>query len=157
VPFPSGKICTVASWTDMRRSPAHNVLRARCARSVAKFRRMIEAVTAELPNFQVVATTLREVSSASINDWCAVAWSGETGFVEATLRQNVEIFDRMGGGDRFASGLIYGLLPGYGLPLATEYGAAHGALAMSTPGDTSMASLHDVENLVKGGGAHVVR
>jgi 2-dehydro-3-deoxygluconokinase len=124
---------------------------------VANFRRMIGAVTEEFTNFQVVATTLRTVKSATVNDWGAVAWSGKTGFVEATLRQNVEILDRVGGGDSFASGLIFGLLSGYDLALAIEYGAAHGALAMTTPGDTSMASLNEVENLVKGGGARVVR
>jgi 2-dehydro-3-deoxygluconokinase len=124
---------------------------------VANFRRMIDAVTKEFTNFEVVATTLRTVRTATRNDWGAVAWSGKTGFVEATLRQNVEILDRVGGGDSFASGLIYGLLSGYELGLAIEYGAAHGALAMTTPGDTSMASLKEVESLVKGGGARVVR
>jgi 2-dehydro-3-deoxygluconokinase len=123
----------------------------------ANFRRMITEVTKEFTNFKVVATTLRTVRTATINDWGAVAWSAETGFVEATLRQGVEIFDRVGGGDSFASGLIYGLLKGYDLALAVEYGAAHGALAMTTPGDTSMASLKEVENLVKGGGARVQR
>jgi 2-dehydro-3-deoxygluconokinase len=123
----------------------------------ANFRRMIAEVTKEFTNFKVVATTLRTVRTATINDWGAVAWSAETGFVEATLRQGLEIFDRVGGGDSFASGLIYGLLKGYDLALAVEYGAAHGALAMTTPGDTSMASLKEVENLVKGGGARVQR
>jgi len=124
---------------------------------VANFRRMIDAVTKEFTNFEIVATTLRSVRTATLNDWGAVAWSGKTGFVEATLRQNVEILDRVGGGDSFASGLIYGLLAGYELGLAIEYGAAHGALAMTTPGDTSMASRTEVESLVKGGGARVVR
>lgn len=123
----------------------------------ANFRRMITEVTKEFTNFQVVATTLRTVRTATVNDWGAVAWSSKSGFVEATLRQGVEIFDRVGGGDSFASGLIYGLLRGYDLALAIEYGAAHGALAMTTPGDTSMASLKEVENLVKGGGARVQR
>jgi len=123
----------------------------------ANFRRMIAEVTKEFTNFKVVATTLRTVRTATVNDWGAVAWSAETGFVEATLRRGVEIFDRVGGGDSFASGLIYGLLQGYDLSLAVEYGAAHGALAMTTPGDTSMASLKEVENLVKGGTARVQR
>jgi 2-dehydro-3-deoxygluconokinase len=124
---------------------------------VVNFKRMIQAVTKEFTNFQVIATTLRTVKTATLNDWGAVAWSRKTGFVEATLRQNVEILDRVGGGDSFASGLIYGLLSGYDLSLAIEYGAAHGALAMTTPGDTSMASIKEVEHLVKGGGARVVR
>jgi 2-dehydro-3-deoxygluconokinase len=123
----------------------------------ANFRRMIEAVTAEFTNFQVVATTLRTVRTATVNDWGAIAWSARTGFVEATHRPGVEILDRVGGGDSFASGLIYGLLAGYGLDVAVEYGAAHGALAMTTAGDTSMASLKEVESLVKGGGARVQR
>ena len=123
----------------------------------ANFRRMIDTATKQFPNFQVVATTLRTVRTATLNDWGAVAWSGSTGFVEATLRRGVEIFDRVGGGDSFASGLIYGLLQGYDLTLAVEYGAAHGALAMTTPGDTSMASLKEVESLVNGGGARVQR
>jgi len=123
----------------------------------ANFRRMIAEVTKEFPNFKVVATTLRTVRTATINDWGAVAWSAQTGFVEATLRRGVEIYDRVGGGDSFASGLIYGLLQGYDLSLAVEYGAAHGVLAMTTPGDTSMASLKEVESLVKGGTARVQR
>lgn len=124
---------------------------------VANFQRMIQAATEAFANFQVVATTLRTVKSASINSWGAVAWSRDTGFAEATLRPDLEILDRVGGGDSFASGLIYGLLSGYDLALAIEYGAAHGALAMTTPGDTSMASLKEVESLVRGGGARVVR
>jgi 2-dehydro-3-deoxygluconokinase len=123
----------------------------------ANFRRMIEAVTEQFTNFAVVATTLRTVRSATINDWGAVAWSAPTGFVAATHRRSMEILDRVGGGDSFASGLIYGLLSGYGLDLAVEYGAAHGALAMTTPGDTSMASRQEVESLVQGGGARVQR
>jgi 2-dehydro-3-deoxygluconokinase len=121
------------------------------------FKRMITEVTKEYDNFEVVATTLRTVRSATVNDWGAVAWSRSEGFAEATHREGLEILDRVGGGDSFASGLIYGLLTGRDLRTAVEYGAAHGALAMTTPGDTSMASLKEVENLVKGGGARVAR
>jgi 2-dehydro-3-deoxygluconokinase len=124
---------------------------------VANFRRMIEEVTREYGNFQVVATTLRTVRSATVNDWGAVAWSAKEGFVEATHRPGLQILDRVGGGDSFASGLIYGLLTFDDLHRAVEYGAAHGALAMTTPGDTSMASLKEVEALVRGGGARVQR
>jgi 2-dehydro-3-deoxygluconokinase len=124
---------------------------------VANFRRMIEEVTKEYANFQVVATTLRAVRSATVNDWGAVAWSPPTGFVEATHRAELEILDRVGGGDSFASGLIYGLMTFGDLRTAVEYGAAHGALAMTTPGDTSMATLKEVEALVRGAGARVQR
>jgi 2-dehydro-3-deoxygluconokinase len=120
------------------------------------FKAMIGAVTKEYDNFQVVATTLRAVRSATVNDWGAVAW-GDGSFVEATHRPGLEILDRVGGGDSFASGLIYGLLTGRDLATAVEYGAAHGALAMTTPGDTSMASLAEVEALMRGAGARVQR
>lgn len=123
----------------------------------ANFRRMIEAVVKEYDNFKVVATTLRTVRTATINDWGAIAWSAASGFVEATHRPGLEILDRVGGGDSFASGLIYGLLELGDLSMAVEYGAAHGALAMTTPGDTSMASLKEVESLVRGAGARVQR
>jgi len=123
----------------------------------ASFRAMIERASAEFPNFAVVATTLRGVRSATVNDWSAIAWSRDEGFVEATPRPGLEILDRVGGGDSFASGLIYGLLDQPSLQLAVEYGAAHGALAMTTPGDTSTATLAEVEALVKGAGARVKR
>ena len=122
----------------------------------ANFKRMIETVTAEYTNFRVVATTLRTVRSATVNDWGAVAWA-DGGFVEATHRTGLSILDRVGGGDSFASGLIYGLLTGADLQAAVEYGAAHGALAMTTPGDTSMATKREVEALMRGAGARVAR
>jgi 2-dehydro-3-deoxygluconokinase len=117
---------------------------------------MISQVTAEF-GFAVVATTLRSVVSASVNDWGAIAWSAHSGFVEAKHRPSLEIYDRVGGGDSFASGLIYGLLTSGDLQTAVEYGTAHGALAMTTPGDTSMASLAEVEALAAGAGARVQR
>jgi 2-dehydro-3-deoxygluconokinase len=120
------------------------------------FKKMIGEVTKEFPNFKVIATTLRTVKSASVNDWGAVAW-GDGKFFESAMRRGLEIYDRVGGGDSFASGLVYGLLEKGDLAQAVEYGAAHGALAMTTPGDTSMASLSEVESLVKGGGARVQR
>ena len=121
------------------------------------FRAMIERAAAEFPNFAVVATTLRTVRSATVNDWSAIAWSRETGFAEATPRPGLEILDRVGGGDSFASGLIYGLLELGDLGRAVEYGAAHGALAMTTPGDTSTATLAEVEELVRGASARIQR
>lgn len=121
------------------------------------FRRMIEKVTEDYPNFEIVATTLRGVKTASINDWGAIGWSRESGFVEVETRDSLEILDRVGGGDSFASGLIYGLLQNLDFRTSMEYGAAHGALAMTTPGDTSMASLNEVEALVRGASARVDR
>ncbi len=123
----------------------------------AAFTRMITAATTEFPSWSVVATTLRGVHSATINDWGAIAWSRPDGFVQATDRPGLEILDRVGGGDSFASGLLFGLLSGLGLQEAVEYGAAHGALAMTTPGDTSMATLAEVRRLVEGAGARVQR
>jgi len=124
---------------------------------VSGFRTMIEAVTDAYPSLSAVATTLRTVRTATLNDWSAVGWSRAEGFAEATARREVEILDRVGGGDSFASGLIYGLLTGRSLAESLEYGAGHGALAMTTPGDTSMATLADVEALVGGRGARVQR
>jgi 2-dehydro-3-deoxygluconokinase len=122
----------------------------------SNFRRMIEQAVKAFPNFKVVATTLRNAKTATINDWGAVCYSaGE--FYQAPLRENLEIFDRIGGGDSFASGLIYGLMMGKGPQWAIECGAAHGALAMTTPGDTTMATLAEVERVMKGGSARVAR
>lgn len=121
------------------------------------FGAMIATAVAVFPNFRVVATTLRTVRTATVNDWGAVAWSAEDGLVEATRRDGLEILDRVGGGDSFASGLIYGLLEGESLRTAVEYGAAHGALAMTTPGDTTMATRAEVLKLAAGGGARVDR
>jgi len=122
----------------------------------SNFKKMIEKVVKEYPNFKVVATTLRTVKTATINSWGAICWA-DGNFYEATLREDLEIYDRVGGGDSFASGLIYGLMTKGDPAIAVEYGAAHGALAMTTPGDTSMASLDEVEKIMKGGSARVVR
>ncbi len=123
----------------------------------AAFRAMIGQVRQRFSHVQVVATTLRQVRTATVNDWGAIAWSAADGFVEARPRPGLEILDRVGGGDSFASGLIYGLLTGRDLAAAVEYGAAHGALAMTTPGDTSMATLAEVEALMRGRSARVQR
>lgn len=122
----------------------------------ANFKKMIARVCEMYPNFKAVATTLRNAKTASVNDWGAILWTdGE--FYQAPLRENLEIFDRVGGGDSFASGLAYGFLAGKTPQQAVEYGAAHGALAMTTPGDTTMASLKEVEAAMKGKGARVIR
>ena len=123
---------------------------------VENFRRMIERVAGEFPNFKVVATTLRNARTATINDWGAVCYAGGELF-QAPVREGLEILDRIGGGDSFASGLIYGFLTGRGPQWAVECGAAHGALAMTTPGDTTMATLAEVERVMKGGTARVAR
>lgn len=120
------------------------------------FKQMISQAVAAFPNFKVVATTLRTVKSASVNDWGAICWAGGR-FCEAELRKDLWILDRVGGGDSFASGLIYGFLKFNDAQPAVDYGAAHGALAMTTPGDTSMATLKEVEALVGGGSARVQR
>ncbi len=120
------------------------------------FRHMIETAVKEFPNFKVVATTLRNAKTATLNDWGAVCYA-EGRLYQARSREGLEIFDRVGGGDSFASGLIYGLLVGKGLQWAVECGAAHGALAMTTPGDTTMVTLAEVERVMKGGGARVSR
>jgi 2-dehydro-3-deoxygluconokinase len=121
-----------------------------------KFKAMMKRVGAEFPKFKAVATTLRDVHSATSNDWGAVLYYGDE-FYEATNREKLEILDRVGGGDSFASGLIYGFLAEKDPAECVEYGAAHGALAMTTPGDTSMASRAEVEKLVGGGSARVER
>lgn len=121
------------------------------------FRAMIAEVAQAFDNFKVITATLRTVTTASLNDWSALAWSQADGIVQAAERHDVEILDRVGGGDSFASGLIYGLMAGETLQNAVELGAAHGVLAMTTPGDASMASLEDVRHLARGGTARVDR
>jgi 2-dehydro-3-deoxygluconokinase len=120
------------------------------------FRAMIETAVKEFPNFKVAATTLRRVISATKNDWSAILWH-DGKFHESRKYPELEILDRVGGGDSFASGLTFGFLSSNDAQAAVDYGAAHGALASTTPGDTSMATQKEVENLIKGGSARVVR
>ena len=120
------------------------------------FARMIETAVAAFPNFKGVATTLRNATTATVNDWGAVLWHDGT-LHQAPTRERLEILDRVGGGDSFASGVVYGFLAGKGAQWAVECGAAHGALAMTTAGDTTMASLSEVERVMKGGTARVQR
>jgi len=122
----------------------------------ANFKKMIAKAVQEFPNFKVVATTLRNARTATKNDWGAVLCA-DGQFYDATLRQDLEILDRVGGGDSFASGLIYALMEGKPPNEAVNYGAAHGILAMTTAGDTTTASLKEVERIVKGGSARIVR
>ncbi len=120
------------------------------------FKKMIAKAVAEYPNFKVAATTLRKVITATVNDWSAICYT-EGKFYESRKYPALEILDRVGGGDSFAGGLAYGFMKAGDPQKAVDYGAAHGALAMTTPGDTSMASLKEVEKVMGGGGARVVR
>ena len=120
------------------------------------FKRMIETVVQEFPNLALIATTLRHAKSATLNDWGAMCYyDGE--FYQARVRENLEIYDRVGGGDSFASGLIYGMLSGKEPQWAVDCGAAHGALAMTTPGDTTMATLDEVLQAMKSETARIAR
>jgi 2-dehydro-3-deoxygluconokinase len=101
--------------------------------------------------------TLRTAHTASRNDWGAIACDGDGKFYEVAARNDLEIYDRVGGGDSFASGLLYGLLTGQNVQWSLECGAAHGALAMTTPGDTSMATVQDVLQVMRGQSARIAR
>lgn len=120
------------------------------------YKKMINEAAKTYPNFKVVATTLRTVKTATVNDWSALCWA-EGEIFKAKDYAGLEIMDRVGGGDSFASGLIYGLMTTGNAELAVNYGAAHGALAMTTPGDTTMASKEEVEAIMGGAGARVKR
>jgi 2-dehydro-3-deoxygluconokinase len=122
----------------------------------SNFKKMILEAVRQFPNFQAVATTLRNAKTATVNDWGAILYT-DGQFHEAALRENLEIYDRVGGGDSFASGLIYGLMEGKSPQEAVNYGAAHGALAMTTAGDTTTASVAEVEKVMKGANARVDR
>jgi 2-dehydro-3-deoxygluconokinase len=120
------------------------------------FQRMIETAVAAYPNFKVAATTLRRVITATKNDWSAILWH-DGKFHESRKYPELEILDRVGGGDSFASGVQFGFMEFNDAQKAVEYGAAHGALASTTAGDTSMATRKEVEKQISGGGARVVR
>jgi 2-dehydro-3-deoxygluconokinase len=123
---------------------------------VEAYKRMVESVSKVYPNFKVIASTLRTVKTATVNDWSAICWMDGEVYQGMNL-EGLEILDRVGGGDSFASGLIFGLLNEKDAVTALNYGICHGALAMTTPGDTSMASQKEVEALMKGAGARVQR
>ncbi|MFE2424150.1 sugar kinase [Streptomyces hokutonensis] len=117
----------------------------------------LTTIASQLPQAAVLATTLRTVPSAGVNDWTSLAWSRETGLVSGPVMPGLHVLDRIGSGDGFAAGLIHGLLTGHSLERALAYGTAHGALVMTTPGDVSMATLTEVEALITGATAHVRR
>jgi 2-dehydro-3-deoxygluconokinase len=121
----------------------------------ASYEAMLHRVTALYPNLKLIATTLRTAHTATRNDWGAIALY--EGKIVHVPQRPLEIMDRVGGGDSFASGLIYGLLAGKGAEWAVQCGVAHGALAMTTPGDTSMATLSEVEAAMRGGSARIAR
>jgi 2-dehydro-3-deoxygluconokinase len=122
----------------------------------AGFKEMIEKVAQDFPQLSVIATTLRNAKSATLNDWGAMCYCNGT-FYQARVRENLEIYDRVGGGDSFASGLIYGFLSGKEPQWSVDCGAAHGALAMTTPGDTTMATLEEVLQAMKAQTARIAR
>jgi 2-dehydro-3-deoxygluconokinase len=120
------------------------------------FMAMIETAVKAFPDFKVAATTLRGVKTATVNDWSAILWH-DGKFHESRKYPDLEIMDRVGGGDSFASGVQFGFMEHNDAQQAVEYGAAHGALASTTPGDTSMVTRKEVEKVIGGGGARVVR
>jgi 2-dehydro-3-deoxygluconokinase len=122
----------------------------------AGFKEMIERVVQDFPQLFVIATTLRNAKSATVNDWGAMCYY-DGAFYQARVRENLEIYDRVGGGDSFASGLIYGFLSGKEPQWSVDCGAAHGALAMTTPGDTTMATLEEVLQAMKSQTARIAR
>jgi 2-dehydro-3-deoxygluconokinase len=119
------------------------------------FLAMIDRVIARYPQIKVVATTLREVHSTNRHKWCAVAWIGGQAHVAPTCE--LDVYDRVGGGDGFASGLFYGLMTGETPEEALKLGWAHGALVTTFPGDTTMATLEHVRAFAKGGSARIQR
>lgn len=121
----------------------------------AAFREMIGQVVTKYPNLSTVATTLRTARTASVNGWGAICY--HQGKFYEVPQADVEILDRVGGGDSFASGFLYGLLNNEGPQRALEFGVAHGALAMSTPGDTTMARLPEVLRYMEGASARIDR
>jgi 2-dehydro-3-deoxygluconokinase len=122
---------------------------------IAGYEEMLREVAGLYPNLKLIASTLRSVHSATSNAWGAIALYEDK--IVHVPQRDIDIFDRVGGGDSFASGLIYGLLAGKGIEWAVRCGVAHGALAMTTPGDTSMATLSEVERIIKGGSARIAR
>jgi 2-dehydro-3-deoxygluconokinase len=123
---------------------------------IERFRRLMSQIMHDYPGIKIISSTLRNSKSATVNDWGAICFVND-GIFKATPMENLEILDRVGGGDGFASGFIYGMMQYDDPQKAVEYGAAHGALTMTTPGDNSMASLSEVENLINGTGSKIVR
>lgn len=123
---------------------------------VEGYKQMVEQVVSTYPHIRIVGTTLREVVSGLLNNWSAILYC-DGDFQESTRYENLEIEDRVGGGDGFCSGMIYGLLNDLGIQECVEMGAAHGALLQSTRGDTNMVTLDEVKHVMKGGTARIKR
>jgi 2-dehydro-3-deoxygluconokinase len=121
----------------------------------ASYEKMLREVAAAYPNLKLIATTLRTAHTASRNAWGAIALYQDE--IVHVAQRDIDILDRVGGGDSFASGLIYGMLAGKSVEWAVRCGVAHGALAMTTPGDTSMATRAEVERVMKGSSARIER
>ena len=122
---------------------------------IASYEKMLREVAAKYPNLKLIATTLRTAHTASRNAWGAIALSGDE--IVYVPQREIDILDRVGGGDSFASGLIYGRIAGKPVEWSVRCGVAHGALAMTTPGDTSMATLKEVERVMQGSSARIER
>jgi 2-dehydro-3-deoxygluconokinase len=122
---------------------------------IAGYEEMLREVASIYPNLKCIASTLRTAQTACRNAWGAIALFEDK--IVHVPQRDIDIFDRVGGGDSFASGLIYGLLAGKPIEWAVRCGVAHGALAMTTPGDTSMATVAEVERIIKGGSARIAR
>lgn len=120
------------------------------------YKTLLARVMSQYPNLEIVGTTLREAHTATVNDWSAACHT-TSGFHVGPKMERLEVYDRIGGGDSFASGFFYGLMTGADIDEALAYGVAHGALAMSTPGDTSMATLAEVRRVMAGGAARIAR
>jgi len=123
---------------------------------VENYKRMVERVVKAHPNVQAVCTTLREVKSGLINNWGGILWC-EGQFYEARPFKDLEIEDRVGGGDGFSSGIAYGFLTGMKPQEIVNFGAAHGALLQTTRGDTSQITLDEVLHVMRGGSARIQR
>lgn len=134
----------------------HGVDESYSSLDISSYASMLESVANDFPNLSAVATSLRTVRSATVNDWSGICFIGGE-VIKARTYEGLQILDRIGGGDSFASGFIFGLQTGLAIDDSLEYGVAHGALAMTTPGDTSMATLAEVKRLVAGRGARVRR
>ncbi|HEX2971565.1 MAG TPA: PfkB family carbohydrate kinase [Tepidisphaeraceae bacterium] len=122
----------------------------------AAFKKMVGRLVKDYPNIKIVGTTLRAVRTATVNDWSAILWHEGT-FYDGLALAGLEIEDRVGGGDGFASGFAYGFLAGKGPQECVNLGVAHGALLMSTRGDTSQITLEELQHLAAGGSARIKR